>query len=54
MTGLDAGGEITLVTNPKTWEPGITHMDKDFNLWSGNFKGWIQYRKLINGENYKG
>ena len=54
MTGLDAGGEITLVTNPKTWEPGITHMDSEFNLWSGNFKGWIQYRKLIHGENYRG
>lgn len=54
MTGLDAGGEITLVTNPKTWEPGITHMDSEFNLWSGNFKGWVQYRKLIPGENYKG
>ena len=54
MTGLDAGGEITLVTNPKTWEPGVTHMDSEFNLWSGNFKGWIQYRKLIPGENYKG
>ena len=53
MTGLDAGGEITLVTNPKTWEPGVTHMDSEFNLWSGNFKGWIQYRKLIPGENYK-
>ena len=54
MTGLDAGGEITLVTNPKTWEPGVTHMDSEFNLWSGNFKGWVQYRKLIHGENYRG
>ena len=54
MTGLDAGGEITLVTNPKTWEPGITHMDSESRLWSGNFQGWIQYRKLIPGENYKG
>lgn len=54
MTGLGAGGEVTLVTNPKTWEPGITHMDKEFNLWSGNLKGWVQYRKLIPGENYRG
>jgi hypothetical protein len=54
MTGLDAGGEITSVTTPKTWEPGITHTDKDSNLWSGNLKGWIQYRKLIPGENYRG
>ena len=54
MTGLNAGGWITLVTNPKTWEPGVTHMDSEFHLWSGNFKGWAQYRKLIPGENYKG
>lgn len=54
MTGLDAGGEITLATNPKTWEQGVTHMDSEFNLWSGNFNGWVQYRKLITGENYKG
>lgn len=26
---------------------GITHEDRDFNLWSGNFCQWIQYRQLI-------
>lgn len=26
---------------------GITHEDKNGNLWSGNFKGWIQHRQLI-------
>lgn len=26
---------------------GITHMDKEGNLWSNNFKGWIQHRALI-------
>lgn len=35
-----------------TWQPGITHMDHDGNLWSGNIKGFIQFRKLIPGENY--
>lgn len=54
MTGLEAGGEVTLVTSPKTWEHGVTHMDSELNLWSGNLKGWVQYRKLIPGENYKG
>lgn len=39
---------------PSTWEEGISHMDRDCNLWSGNFKGWIQYRKLIAGENKAG
>tara|TARA_B100000482_G_scaffold169110_1_gene134815 strand:- start:26 stop:874 length:849 start_codon:yes stop_codon:yes gene_type:complete len=34
----------------KEWEtvPGITHMDKKKNLWSNNFKGWVQYRSLLN------
>lgn len=27
--------------------PGITHLDKNGNHWSNNFKGWIQYRSLI-------
>jgi len=39
---------------PYTWEDGVSHMDKGFNLWSGNFKGWIQHRKLIPGENKAG
>lgn len=30
-----------------TWEEGVTHMDSSRNFWSGNFKGWIQYRQLI-------
>lgn len=37
---------------PDTWEEGITHMDRQGNLWSGNFMGWVQYRKLIPGECY--
>lgn len=36
----------------ETWEEGITHMDRQGNLWSGNFKGFVQYRKLIPGECY--
>lgn len=27
-------------------EEGITHIDRYDNLWSGNFRGWIQYRQL--------
>ena len=37
-----------------TWDTieriGISHQDRIGNLWSGNFRGWIQYRKLIPGE----
>lgn len=29
------------------WEPGITHLSKNGDLWSGNLRGWIQFRKLI-------
>lgn len=29
------------------WEVGVTHMDRDGDLWSANFKGWIQHRQLL-------
>jgi len=32
---------------PLSWQDGITHTDRKGNLWSGNFKGWIQHRQLI-------
>ncbi|MNF40757.1 FAD-dependent thymidylate synthase [compost metagenome] len=32
---------------PYTWELGITHVDRQDNLWSGNFKDFIQHRQLI-------
>lgn len=31
----------------RSWEEGITHVDRDGTLCSGNLKGWIQYRQLI-------
>ena len=36
--------------NPTTWETGVSHMDRQGNLYSGPLQGWIQYRKLIPGE----
>jgi hypothetical protein len=30
--------------------PGVTHQDRQGQLWSGNLRGWIQFRKLIPGE----
>ena len=36
--------------NPNTWEPGVTHVTADKSLWSGNLKGWVQFRKLIPNE----
>ena len=32
---------------PETWEPGVTHVSANSDLWSGNLRGWIQHRKLI-------
>ena len=40
------GGDINSIL-PETWEAGITHVDKNCNLWSGNFNSWIQHRQLI-------
>ena len=37
---------------PDLWEAGVSHMDRDSFFWSGNLKGWIQYRKLIPDECY--
>lgn len=51
--GLDNFG-VNVVDIPSTWEQGITHMDRSGILWSGNLKGFIQYRKLIPDENYVG
>lgn len=28
-------------------EEGVSHIDLHGNAWSGNFKGWIQHRKLV-------
>jgi thymidylate synthase ThyX len=35
---------------PETWEPGVTHVSANSDLWSGNLRGWIQFRKLIPNE----
>lgn len=31
----------------KNHTEGVTHIDKYKNYWSGNLRGWIQYRQLI-------
>lgn len=37
--------------SPDVWldyeEVGVTHADREGYYWSGNFKGWVQYRQLI-------
>lgn len=39
---------------PESWEPGVSHADRNGQLWSAQFRGWVMYRKLIPGENYTG
>ena len=31
----------------QSWEDGITHMNKQGQLCSGNLRGWVQYRHLL-------
>jgi hypothetical protein len=32
------------------WEEGITHIDRNMDFWSGNFRDWIQHRKMLPNE----
>jgi len=32
--------------NTNIWPAGVTHMDRNGKLWSGNVCGWIQHRQL--------
>lgn len=40
--------------NTEFWPEGVTHVDRDYNLWSAKFKHWIMHRKLIPNEVFKG
>lgn len=41
---FNGGGDVEV----KSYVPeGVSHIDMDGYAWSGNFKGWIQNRKLI-------
>lgn len=33
-----------------SWEQGVSHMDKEGDLWSAQFKHWIMFRKTIPNE----
>lgn len=36
------------------WPEGVSHIDKEGNLWSAQFKHWIMHRKLIPNESFQG
>ena len=44
---LDTGYEVNLPLHPDSWEDGITHVNKQGELCSGNLRSWIQYRHLL-------
>ena len=47
-------GFINRTGLPETWEKGVTHVNKQGGLCSGNLRGWIQYRHTLpNNTNWK-
>lgn len=38
---------VSMVEGGLVFEDGITHFDRRGRAWSGNFCGWVQYRKLV-------
>lgn len=50
----DGGGFNYSYEYPSSWPEGVTHMNKELQLCSGNFVGWIQHRQLIPNESKKG
>lgn len=49
-TPMDFSTKFVNNQNPLTWEQGVTSMDREGNLYSGNLLHFIQFRKLIPGE----
>lgn len=41
-------------TYAASWQDGVTHVDKEGKLWSGNFAGWVQHRQLIKNNVVRG
>lgn len=40
--------------NEGEWDEGMTHLDRDNQFWSAQFKHWVMHRKLIPNESFKG
>lgn len=48
------GTPINYATEYENQKPfGVTHLDFETNWWSGNFKGWVQYRHTFENESCK-
>jgi len=35
------------IRNNHVWDTGVTHTDRYGDMWSGNFKSWIQHRQIL-------
>lgn len=40
-------GDVSPILEISNWPNGVTHMDTNAELWSGNFRGFIQNRQLL-------
>lgn len=49
-TPMERNKEFVNNMNPSTWEQGVTSMDREGKLYSGNLLDFVQFRKLIPGE----
>jgi thymidylate synthase ThyX len=45
---------VNIPDSSESWQEGVSHADRDGQLWSGNLRGWVQHRKTVVGENYIG
>lgn len=48
---FDTNGSVNVSQIPETWELGLTHSDRNGNLWCGNLKCWISYRHRFVSDN---
>lgn len=40
-------GTVNNPADPKSWQKGITHVDREGKFWSGNLCGFVQQRQLL-------
>lgn len=53
-TPLHNAGGIWFPDTSTTWPEGMTHVDREGQCWSGNYRNWIQHRQLIPNHSRKG
>lgn len=46
---VDVVKSTNVLNDARTWQDGLTHMNRKGELCSANFRGWIQYRHMLKG-----